>query len=450
MLKFFRDNKLKQDLINSINKLLSVDSRYFSVDIEKDFFDFIDEEEEKIKYLEGIKCIGEKYTKDELENLWLEEDGEEIVITGEEDITIYLDESESKIESTIDEFIRLVDEVEGCSINEDGSCISKTRVILRVSTNSIFEESYDSLLELYSELNYKGNNVQISLNTSSELYALRIFLNYEFDELNPIINYDDLFIEISFNDSSSSIELDSINEIFNVYIFKVFTEYGVKLELNPRYSYVDEIEESQINEGLELDSELFSKGMKDIIFMFNKAEGYNNDRAIVEYVKVIEYVSATVIREEVTVAVQQKLQNFPVDNLDGDYIKELGDIFLNSKQKYNTDSEMIKITIKKCCNIESLSKYAPTFMIQLKNLNDKISQEADNKKALCNQAYGELAKSISDTRNNLSHAKANYDRKGLECPDTQKDEFVILLRNVTLQVIEWFYNSDESIRIINE
>lgn len=449
MLKFFRDSKLKQDLIDSINKLLSVGSRYFSINIENDFLDFRDEEE-TIKFLEGIKCIGEKYTEDELEDLCLEEDGEEFILTGKEEITIYLDESESEIESTIDEFIRLVDEVEGCTINEDGICISKTRAILRVSTNDIFEESYDSLLELNSELNYKGNNVQISLNTSSELYALRIFLNYEFDELNPVINYDDLFVEISFDDSSSSIELDSINEIFNVYIFKVFSEYGVKLELNPRYSYVDEIEEQDIDGDLELDSKLFSKGMKDIIFMFNKAEGYNNDRAIVEYVKVIEYVSATVIREEVTVAIQQKLQGFQVCNLDGDYIKELGDIFLNSKQKYNTDSEMIKTTIKKCCNIESLSKYAPAFMSQLKNLSDKILQKPDNKEMLCNQAYGELAKSISDTRNNLSHAKANYDRKGLECPDIQKDEFVILLRNVTLQVIEWFYNSDESIRIINE
>ncbi|WP_294406049.1 hypothetical protein [uncultured Clostridium sp.] len=449
MLKFFRDNKLKQDLINSINKLLSVDSRHITINIENDFLDFTDGEE-IIKYLEGIKCIGEKYTENELEDLWFEEDGEEIILTGKEEITIYLDESESEIEITIDEFIQLVDEAEGCSINEDGICISKTRAILRVSTNDIFEESYDSLLELYSELYYKGKYVQISLNTSSELYALRIFLNYEFDELNPVINCDDLFVEISFDDSSSSIELDSVNEIFNVYIFKVFSEYGVKLELNPRYSYVDEIEEPKIDGDLELDSKLFSKGMKDIIFMFNKAEGYNNDRAIVEYVKVIEYVSATVIREEVTVAVQQKLQGFQVCNIDADYIKELGDIFLNSKQKYTTDSEMIKITIKKCCNIESLSKYAPTFMSQLKNLSKKISQQPNNKQVLCNQAYGELAKSISDTRNNLSHAKANYDRKGLECPDIQKDEFVILLRNVTLQVIEWFYNSDESIRIINE
>ncbi|WP_294153404.1 hypothetical protein [uncultured Clostridium sp.] len=448
-MKFFRDNKLKQDFINSINRLLSVGSRYFSIYIEKDFLDFIDEEE-TIKYLEGIKCIGEKYTEDELEDFDFGEDGQEIIITGKEEMTICLDESESEIESTIDEFIRLVDEVEGCSINEDGICISKTRAILRVSTNDIFEESYDSLLELYSEINYKGDNVKISLNTSSELYALRIFLNCEFDELNPVMNYDDLFVEISFNDSISSIELNSINEIFNVYIFKVFTKYGVKLELNPRYSYVDEVEEPKINGNLELDSKLFSKGMKDIIFMFNKAEGYNNDRAIVEYVKVIEYVSATVIREEVTVAVQQKLQGFQVCNLDGDYIKELGDIFLNSKQKYNTDSEMIKITIKKCCNIESLSKYAPTFMSQLKNLSNTISQKPENKEVFCNQAYGELAKSISDTRNNLSHAKANYDKKGLECPDIQKDEFVVLLRNVTLQVIEWFYNSDESIRIINE
>lgn len=111
---------------------------------------------------------------------------------------------------------------------------------------------------------------------------------------------------------------------------------------------------------------------------------------------------------------------------------------------------MIKATIKECCNVVKLSKYSPKFIKALKDLNNQLKKEKANRDELCNKAYNNLAESISDTRNNISHAKANYDKKGLECPDSQKEQFIILLRNTCLQVIEWFCNTDETIRIIKE
>ena len=48
------------------------------------------------------------------------------------------------------------------------------------------------------------------------------------------------------------------------------------------------------------------------------------------------------------------------------------------------------------------------------------------KEANIKSAKNDLARSISNTRNNLSHAKVNYQKKDLECPDNEKEQFVKL------------------------
>lgn len=445
MLKF-KDNKLKQDMIYSINKLKEYDDRHLYIKISE--LD-LDDDGKITTFFECIKCKEEDYNQNELEELFFYNNDEEYIIDGRETMEIYLDEQESLIECTIAEFIELINQVQFSSINEDGIFVSNGVAILRVSAKDLSEEYYDYSPFFEEKIKYKNTDINLIVSNSNSLYALKVYFDMAFNEYYPIILNDDLFVEISFN-HDSNINLNDIHEIFNAYIFEIFIKSKLKLELNPRF-YYDEVEdEPQFDIELDLNSKLFTKGMSDIIKMFNQAEGHNNDRAIVEYVKVIEYIAATVIREKVTLEVQKKLSEPKTFKPNADYIKELGDIYLNNKKKFSVDSEMIKEAIKECCDIEKLSKYSPKFITQLKNLDVELAKDESDKEMLYSQANNALAKSISDTRNNLSHAKANYDKKGLECPDNQKEEFIILLRNVCIQVIKWFYNTDESIRIIKE
>ena len=445
MLKF-KDNKLKQGMIYSINKLKEYDDRYLYIKISE--LD-LDDDGKITTFFERIKCNEENYSQDELEELFFYNNDEGYIIDGKETMEIYLDEQESLIECTIAEFIELINQVQCSSINEDGICVSKGVAILRVSANDLSEEYYDNIPFWEEKIKYKNTDINLTVSNSNSLYSLKVYFDMEFNEYYPIILNDDLFVEISFS-RDSNINLNDIHEIFNAYIFEIFIKSKLKLELYPRFYYDDGEDEPKFDIELDLNSKLFTKGMSDIIKMFNQAEGHNNDRAIVEYVKVIEYISATVIREKVTLEVQKKLSEPKVFKPNADYIKELGDIYLNNKKKFNVDSEMIKEAIKECCDIEKLSKYAPKFINKLRNLNVELAKDGANKEMLYSQANNVLAQSISDTRNNLSHAKANYDKKGLECPDSQKEEFIILLRNVCIHVIKWFYNTDESIRIIKE
>ncbi|MDU2656852.1 MAG: hypothetical protein E7C54_16890, partial [Clostridioides difficile] len=126
---------------------------------------------------------------------------------------------------------------------------------------------------------------------------------------------------------------------------------------------------------------------------------------------------------------------------------ELGETVVSNQKKYSKDRDKIKATIKKCCDIYQLREYLPNYctkMIKLDNTktNNKKTQTID-------EAFNELCDAVSDTRDELSHAKANYTSNGKECPDNEKDKFVILLRNICVQVIRWFAHQNEYDRIVN-
>lgn len=449
MLKF-RNDKLKQEFIYSINKLIECDCQYLYVNLVDLDIDF---NEECAKNLDLIKCVDEEYSVEELELLTFIENSDNNIIDKQDIIGLTLDDSDSLIEFTINEFIYSVKQAECSSINDDGICITKGKAILRVSEIRLDCSQYHQIPFFETSVNYKGIDIHIKTSDCNDLYSLVTYFNYDFGECYPVKLPDDLFVEITY-DVNSKITIAEVTEVFNAYIFQLFLKTGFKLELSPRDYFCWEDEDDYEDEDeidTTLNPKLFSKGMSELISMYNQAEGHNDDRSIVEYVKIIEFISVTVIRQKETIEVKAKLKEFKSSNPDADYIRELGNIFTNYNKKLTKDNEMIRIAIRTCCvDIESLSRYSPMFIPGLKELSKKIKLNPTNKGKLIDGAYNNLAKSISDTRNNLSHAKANYDKKGLECPDNEKEQFVILLRKLCEQVIKWFYNTEEFIRIVKE
>lgn len=450
----FKDNELKKGLINIVTRLKECSNKYsyISIDeIEYIFDDPTDKLVDAIEYFENIKCTNDNYTYEEYEELEFNIEDGEYVITGEEIVKICIDEEDSIFENKLERLIKLIYNIDQASIDDDGVCISDNLAILRVIPQNLIFENLDEFPDFKKTISYKNRNVTLTTSSYSDLYCMRVFFDENFNEYNPVILYDDLFIEIDFGEVFD-ISKEIILEIFNAYIFEIFVASGYKFTMNPRNSLIfemDGIENTDTNM-LDMNTLLFSKGMKEVLMLFNGAEGYNEDRAILEYVKVIEYISVTVVNQNVTQEVQEKLDDITGITPSGDYIKELGKIFIKHNKKLKSDSDMIKATIKECCDIENLARYSPKFIEPLHSLIKAIVENNPNIENLKINANNALAKSISDTRNNISHAKANYENKGYECPDNKKEEFIILLRNVCVQVIRWFYNTDEKIRIIKE
>lgn len=191
--------------------------------------------------------------------------------------------------------------------------------------------------------------------------------------------------------------------------------------------------------------------MPELLCIFNETRSRSNlDISIIQYVKVIEYVSQTVIRLDTTHRLQSKLATPRALNPDANFVKELEKTFDDLKQKYSTDRNAIKNTIKTCCEILEIVECAPEYLKKIKQLPIQLAKNESQKDAVLEAAFDSLADSVSDTRNFIAHAKANYILKGSECPEDQKYDFVQMLKILAIQTIRWFSRIHESQRITSD
>lgn len=454
----FSSNNLKYDLLECLGYFKGHDNRYLS--FSSDYLsDFGEELEDMIHWIPKIKSINEEYTKEDYEEFvsydW-EEGNSTIELNGDTDIQIYLDDSDNYINTTLHEFIEVA-KLANIASEVDG--IIYTSIMSTIRTELYSElDNYDELCGLSTTFNYKGVTIDISLSDNSNLFLLQTYFNDNFSEYYPLFIKPELFVEISY--PKDSISFNDIKEIFNVFSYTLYTSTENKLVISPRLpievtQYDEDDDEdyddnNDLSTAININMNLFGKGMLELLQIFNEAESFNLNTAIVEYIKVIEYVSVTVVRSNIIQEIQNELNKLNNINTNADCVLKLIELFETMNKNMKTDSELIKQTIDKCCNIRNISIYSPKFINGLFQLNDKISANPEIETKLVKQAYCDLCTSITNTRNKLSHAKANYTTKQYECPDSEKVQFVKLLKFICIEVIEWFSSTDEKIRITRE
>lgn len=187
---------------------------------------------------------------------------------------------------------------------------------------------------------------------------------------------------------------------------------------------------------------LTGKGMEELIRIYNRTLSVNNlDYIILCFTQVIEYIAPTVAREKLNSDVMQKLSSPNVFNPDARYIIELQRIY-EINDKYKNDKELIKLAIDKVLDIDEIKDILPNFIYKFK------AKQADISSSLRGEISSKLASAISDTRNQIAHAKANYQCKGNECPEEQKEQFVGVLSIIARQAVRWFANEPEEKRVV--
>ncbi len=383
-----------------------------------------------------------------------------IEITDDTIISLELDETHDMdiyVDIKLSDFFEVIDSFKTITKFTNDRCISKKQALFRVLTFDSREEYLlDSGLDGHNGFKndifkfksiYHGKEVSCSVVRGITLFALKVVESGDYDEYNPPFQWGEYFVRVQGDDLS---EHDFYN-IASSYLFELSAGDIVNLHYSPRVEYLD-LDTDDLLENFKIMRPLmFGKGITDIVNLFNKANcSVNIDLKIINLAKVLEYVSQTVIRLEKTERIQNKLNSNRVMKADADYIRELEKTFDEIKDKYTKDSDAIKATVKRCCDIEDIIDDVPEYMKKIYKLKEELLKDKVNREALINSAQDEIADSISDTRNQISHAKANYTIKGKECPEEYKEQFVIMLRKLAIQTIRWYSSIHEDQRITNE
>ena len=384
------------------------------------------------------------------------EDYEDLLIDDNYELTICPDYADDVIELTLRDFLDLISESKNAEIIDNLYCISDNQTLIRVEPRDYSElNRVDLLMDSYSDIFdmkffYSNAKVECSLARGFSLFGLMLHFTHNFDKYFPSISSDDMFLKINYSEQLSREDIDYISESF---MFELFATAELKIHkksiIDYSLDYPDDTEQ-------EVDKIIFrpliaDKGMNDLIKIFNEAENgfVHYDFTILQYTKVIEYVAQTVIRQDVTNRALKKLYTKRALNPDANFVKEIENMFTELKNKYDSDRNSIKETIKTCCDIHEISEFAPTYLDKVVNLKMNLSKERAEKDKIIDAAFDLISDSITDTRNCIAHAKSNYILKGKECPEEYKNDFITMLRVVCSQAIRWFSLVNESSRVVN-
>lgn len=381
--------------------------------------------EEVIELLKFCEESGIEHEFYQIED-WYEDEEDLIAIDYDEKFEFCLPRDDEYFSFTLRDIINIKDDVLNSKL--DGHIYrSKNKFIMRVESSEIRYESF--IEETDTNFTYKGKKYYIDLIQYSAEYAISVTINGNYNKYIPPTLPEDLFIYIYCEDGID----ENIDAIIARYIFEIDSIFNIQLFESPRPEYIDGFDENDnryTNKRI-MDMEI-NDNLTEIISIFNQASNIESiESKILNYTRVIEYATQTVIKKDLFESVLNKLSSERVYNPDSDYILELEQIFKDNN-KYSKDSEAIKVTVKQCCDAMNLKLYAPDFLKKINRL------KIDSKKSEQLEALEDLGRAIADTRNMFSHAKTNYTKKGMECPKEQLFKFGECMKVVAKQVIRWY------------
>ncbi|WP_141503830.1 hypothetical protein [Paenibacillus luteus] len=371
-------------------------------------------------------------------------ENEEVIVNEDTEFNIWLPKSEYEEGSyTLGEVLAMVQEAINAKKLDEYSLIGKRLALIPIDSynmeqlNRIMTDnpSIIGVIEKVDEQEYTLNIVQ-----GLTSYGFALTIQKKYSKYVPPVDYSDVFIEIW---AEHTLDDKIIDSLVQAYIFEIKSSLDIEIHISPRSTHEFwETDEVELSIPPRLRPFLRGKGINELLTLYNSSISSPNDEfSILTYSKVIEYVSQTVIQQDLISSTLNKLSSTRALTPDANYILELSRLF-EEQRNNKKDHQAIKLTVETCCDLFEIVPIAPPFLNLTKALT--INSKPDDKQ----KAYEEVATAISHTRNMFAHAKTNYESKGKECPKDQLHGFSRCVDILAQQVIRWFARQQEDNRVI--
>lgn len=295
------------------------------------------------------------------------------------------------------------------------------------------------MLEKHVQIN--GKNYTCSLFNGFCFFHSLVEKSGNFDEYCPSYSPDDYFVKIS---CDQNLDMGEADALAHAYVFELQSSFNMILPFSTgRIApyYPDRSDESLLG----LESKLFplihGTGASEVLSLYNTAKTTADlDFKILGFTKVIEYIAPTISQKSLIENVTLKLTSLSIFNPTAKFIAELGGIYEKHRNTSNKDSELIKLSILTAVSLDEIWEKVPNFIKgKQTSLPDEQNQVAFLEK---------ISDCVYNTRNEIAHAKANYDKKGNECPQKHKNEFCEMLDSIAVRCIRWFAIQPEDKRVV--
>ena len=406
------------------------------------------------RILNWLDCEGEDLIEDgynpaddEFDEKYADEEDE---VTVGSTLTIGLPRVESEsLVLTYGEFIALVEEVCDSELVANVECWTRRRLLLRV-TPTLTSKSMDLFSLMQHNSVFAKGAFETAATSGGTVLRCRVVEGYTpfafavtsrgyWDKYFPPVLSDDLFIEVVHNDA----ERDAVRAVVAAYSFELSSTVGLDLVHAPRPEglYDDLLTSEDRYTSPPLRPLLLGNGLSNVLEAFNEAVAATDFKVqILLFCRIFEFVSATVVRLQLIRCIRAKLLSPGALDPSAQFILELEGL-LEQQRTFRKDREAIVLTATTCCEATELARAAPSSLAKLRAVT------ATSKSKEVEEGLKEFGSCLVATRNQIAHAKSNYEPTGEECPADKIDEFAYCARVGAEQIIRWFGDLPPATRV---
>jgi len=384
------------------------------------------------------------------------ENAKDLVVTPDSEFSFYLGADEYP-SLRVHELLSLARELPQSKLIDNMYYVAPTRSYIRLAAANEAASRFFYHVDQYGtetsrRLETTYENLKFVLVNGFTPFAIHVYKlgDYERD-VYPPYNRSDFFLEVTYPAGTTE---NVWRPLVPAYLFELEQMTGIGFSPESRLSYEDLWPEGYDEEGsdvyltsldaVRLRPLMSGPGVANLLVLYERAIGREEDleQHFVGFVKVMEYVSATVVNTERNAQIRKRLLSPRALSPDAAFIRDLSQLF-ETLRNFKKDAEALRLTIETCCDPVELAPYAPLKQRALAAITE-ASAQPERKKAL-----DSLSATFSATRNMFSHAKANYTLTGEECPTAELKQLTQCARVAAQQCIRWFSHSDVTLRIID-
>jgi hypothetical protein len=337
-----------------------------------------------------------------------------------------------------DEFVELVDEAKTIEVDvASGYVRTRSRAFQLVSSGNFEAGMFDYYkYEIEVEVT---DGVSIGYVHNNFLVAFAAIKNDAFHEYYPPSSYTS--VEIRYTNSNDRFSREVESNLVDSFLFELAATHNLLFSRSQFETEFDSMEDPfegdfDHEKGLTLRPlETFNEGMRLYVAALQVTDP---ELRFLSLFKVLEYFAPVVFSLEENDAIRRKLDSPSALAPDGNYVRSMIEL-VRSLERRKNDKEMMKSLFVTCVDVLELSHCLPSQRQQALNYENKRT-EIDN--------FGrQLAEVVVATRNQVAHAKSNYQSQGNELGSEEIPEFNEFLRLAAAQTIRWYNRLPEHQRI---
>ena len=241
--------------------------------------------------------------------------------------------------------------------------------------------------------------------------------------------------------------VETARSVADAFLFEIAASHDLYFEpssIPSSYDMISDDNEVNMSEVLRLRPLKIGDGMNELHRYYLQGVAAEAEWIrLICLVKVLEYVSVTVIRESAHETLRQRLLDASALAPTATFIDDLL-LLIENQRVFKKDAEAIKATLLRCCDALLIKPYAPECLTKLRS----ITEDTDEK--IKKTALVELSECLTASRNQFAHAKVNYETTGFECPTAQLGGLVMCARKAAEQVIRRYAELPETRRVIGQ